>query len=74
MNDDVVPVAAVRVGPGHFLLAAERVTSGLVFIVDGARFEVLGEPVSIGGDRFLATIRGPIGQLSAQLQVGHRVG
>jgi hypothetical protein len=41
MNDDGVPVAAVRIG--QFLLAAERVTSGLVFIVDDARFEVIGE-------------------------------
>lgn len=73
MSGDVVPVDAVRVGPGQFLLAAERVTAGVVFIVEGARFEVLGEPVSIGGGRLLATVRGPIGQLNAQLQVGHRV-
>lgn len=73
MRDDIAPVDAVRVGPGQFLLAAERVTGGLVFIVAGARFEVVGEPVSIGGDRFLATVQGPNGQLSAQLNVGHRV-
>lgn len=73
MSDDVAPVDAVRIGPGRFLLAAERIDPGLVFIVDGARFEVIGEPVSIGRDRFLATVRGPIGQLSAQLQIGHRV-
>jgi hypothetical protein len=73
MNDDVVPVDAVRVGPGQFLLAAEGVTIGLLFAVGGARFEVVSEPVNIGSGQFIATVRGPTGQLSAQLTVGHRV-
>jgi hypothetical protein len=72
-DDDAVPVDAVRVGIGQFLLAAERVDVGLVFVVDGARYEVVGEPSNIGGDRYLATVRGPAGDLTAQLNVGHRV-
>ncbi|WP_328321862.1 hypothetical protein OHA70_25530 [Kribbella sp. NBC_00382] len=74
MSDDAAePVSAVRVGIGQFLLAAERVVAGLVFVADGDRFEVIGEPMAIGGDRYLATVRGPAGDLTAQLNVGHRV-
>ncbi|MFI5712929.1 hypothetical protein [Kribbella sp. NPDC051620] len=74
MSDDApVPVSAVRVGIGQFLLAAEHVDVGLVFLADGDRFEVVGEPTNIGGDRYLATVRGPAGDLTAQLIVGHRV-
>jgi hypothetical protein len=71
-----VPVDAVRAGPSEFLLAAQRVDVGLVFVVAGDQFEefeVVGEPTNIGGDRYLAIVRGPAGELRAQLTVGHRV-
>jgi hypothetical protein len=74
MSDDVVPVDGIRVGPGQFLLAAEMVELGLVFVIDGDRFEVVGQPVDVGAGRYLATVQGSAGQLTAQLQVGRRVG
>lgn len=71
---DVVEVPAVRVAPGSYLLAADRVDVGLVFVVDGERYEVTGQPAAIGGDRYMAVVRRPDGgQLTAQLQIGRRV-
>jgi len=67
-------VQAVRVGPGSYLLAAEQIHVGLVFVVAGQRYEVIGEPTAIGGDRYFAAVRRPDGgRLTAQLQVGHKV-
>lgn len=74
MSDNGAAVDAVRIGPGQFLLAAELVALGLVFVVDGDRFEVVGQPVDIGAGHYLATVQGPAGQLTARLQVGRRVG
>ncbi|ONI75826.1 hypothetical protein BWI15_08415 [Kribbella sp. ALI-6-A] len=57
-EDNTGPVEAVRVGPGQFLLAAERaeVEIGLVFATAGQTFEVVSRPVDVGSGRYLATV------------------
>jgi sarcosine oxidase gamma subunit len=78
-KDDTGPVEAVRVGPGQFLLAAERIEMGLTFATAGQTFEIVSRPVDVGSGRFLATVNLVAGpgagrQLTVQVQVGPRVG
>lgn len=80
MSDDAVPVPvhAVRVGPGQFLLAAGSVQAGLTFVVDVQTYVVVSGPVPVGTGTYLATVEVTAGpgvgrQLSAQLQVGRKV-
>lgn len=78
-KDHPGPVEAVRVGPGQFLLASERVEIGLMFATAGQTFEVVSRPVDIGSGRYLATVdlvAGPGAgrQLTVQVHVGPRIG
>ncbi len=66
-----VPVDAVRVGPGQFLLATDRVDVDvdLIFATAGQTFRVITPPVNVGRGRYLPTvdlIDGPGGRRSAQ--------
>lgn len=71
-------VPAMRAGPGEFFLAAESAARGLVFFDDDAdRFEVLDDPVDLGGGTCFATVRQISGdragrEFAAQLYVGRR--
>ncbi|MFB6726744.1 hypothetical protein ACFCV3_41625 [Kribbella sp. NPDC056345] len=70
---DEAEVAAVRVAPGSYRLQAGRICVGLVFVVDGDRYEVTGQPAPIGSDRYMAVVRRPDGgRLTAQLEAAGR--
>ncbi|WP_112237837.1 hypothetical protein [Kribbella monticola] len=77
-NDAAVPIEAVQVGAGRFLLAAEAIAAGALFAVGDQTFRVVSEPVPVGGATYLANItatQGPrAGRLiTAALQVGRQV-
>jgi hypothetical protein len=58
-------VPAMRDG-GVFFLAAETVRRGLVFFDDVSdRFEVVSDPVDVGGGKYLATVRSSPGRMRA---------
>lgn len=72
------PVPAVRARPGEFMLAAEHVTTGLLFKCDDQTFEVVGEPTLVGTLAYMATVRvvagpGEGSELQALLRAGRRM-
>ncbi|HEY3006049.1 MAG TPA: hypothetical protein VGJ44_27120 [Kribbellaceae bacterium] len=50
-------VEAIRVRPGEFLLATERIELGLEFTVAGSVYRVVDEPVSAGFRTAFAQVR-----------------
>jgi hypothetical protein len=73
-DDGPLPVSAVRLGPGQFLLDVADVGPGLVFCLEGRTFRVVSTPVE-NARNYLVTVREIEGpdqgrQLTVQLRLG----
>jgi hypothetical protein len=72
-------VPAMGAGGGVFFLATQTVKRGLVFFDHVSdRFEVVSDPVDVGGGKYLATVRQLTGtnadlERTVQLNVGRQV-
>jgi hypothetical protein len=71
------PVAAVRLGPGQFLLAVDDLRSGTSFWIDDRIFTVVSEPCALTKLNYLVTVRETAGpdrgrQLRVQVRLGRQ--
>jgi hypothetical protein len=71
------PIAAVRLGPGQFLLAVDDLRHGTAFSIDDRTFTVVSEPCALTKLNYLVTVRETAGpdrgrQLRVQVRLGRQ--